>query len=126
MTPTNPPPVPVAVPMVPVPEVQHLSDLVYRTYRPGNADNPRDCPHGHKRGKCDTCDLIEAEARIAALEAELARVKAENSTLRAADDHSCHDACTRPLCVMRRERDTARNDLAALVARHQAVAKESV
>ncbi len=31
--------------------------------------NNRDCPHGHKLGKCDTCELIEAEKRIALLEA---------------------------------------------------------
>jgi len=30
--------------------------------------NDRDCPHGHKQGKCDTCELIAAEKRIAELE----------------------------------------------------------
>jgi hypothetical protein len=34
------------------------------------SDHPRDCPHGRQWGKCDTCDLIEANAHIAALEAE--------------------------------------------------------
>lgn len=37
----------------------------------------RDCPHGHKLGKCDTCELILAEARIADLEAELTELTAE-------------------------------------------------
>jgi hypothetical protein len=36
----------------------------------GVSDHPRDCPHGRQWGKCDTCDLIEANKRIAALEAE--------------------------------------------------------
>lgn len=31
-------------------------------------ENLRDCPHGHQLGKCDTCDLIEAEIRIVELE----------------------------------------------------------
>ena len=34
------------------------------------SENPRDCPHGHQRGKCDTCDLEAAEndnARLRAL-----------------------------------------------------------
>jgi len=35
----------------------------------------RDCPHGHKLGKCDTCELIEAEQRIAVLEAEVVNRK---------------------------------------------------
>jgi hypothetical protein len=28
------------------------------------SDHPRDCPHGRQWGKCDTCDLIEANATI--------------------------------------------------------------
>ena len=32
--------------------------------------NNRDCPHGSKLGKCDTCDLIVAEQRIAELMCE--------------------------------------------------------
>jgi hypothetical protein len=36
--------------------------------------NERDCPHGHKLGKCDTCELIVAEARIAELEAALGKL----------------------------------------------------
>ena len=38
-------------------------------------NNGRDCPHGRQVGKCDTCDLIEAEKRVEGLEqknAELA------------------------------------------------------
>jgi len=31
-------------------------------------DPIRDCPHGHLKGKCDSCDLIIAEERITALE----------------------------------------------------------
>lgn len=38
--------------------------------------NERDCPHGHKKGKCDSCDLIDAEARIALLEKVCEAVKA--------------------------------------------------
>lgn len=34
------------------------------------SDPLRDCPHGHRLGKCDTCELIEAEKRIALLEKE--------------------------------------------------------
>jgi len=34
-------------------------------------DPVRDCEHGRLKGKCDTCDLAQAEARIAELEAAL-------------------------------------------------------
>lgn len=34
--------------------------------------NERDCEHGHKRGKCVACDLIESESRVRELEATLA------------------------------------------------------
>ena len=27
-------------------------------------DEQRDCPHGHMKGKCDTCELIEAEKTV--------------------------------------------------------------
>ena len=30
-------------------------------------DPLRDCPHGHQLGKCDSCELIVAEKRIAEL-----------------------------------------------------------
>ena len=33
--------------------------------------NKRDCPHGHQLGKCDTCDLIEAESALARKDAAL-------------------------------------------------------
>jgi thymidine phosphorylase len=33
------------------------------------SDPIRDCHHGHMKGKCDSCELIEAETRIAELEA---------------------------------------------------------
>lgn len=26
----------------------------------------RDCPHGHQKGKCDTCSLIDLEQRVSA------------------------------------------------------------
>lgn len=32
------------------------------------ADLLRDCEHGRQKGKCDTCNLAQAEARIAVLE----------------------------------------------------------
>jgi hypothetical protein len=28
------------------------------------SDPIRDCPHGHHRGKCDSCELIEAEKTV--------------------------------------------------------------
>jgi hypothetical protein len=34
-------------------------------------DPLRDCPHGHQKGKCDSCDLIVAEKRVAELEAKV-------------------------------------------------------
>lgn len=37
-------------------------------------NNGRDCAHGRQVGKCDTCDLIEAEQRIMELEAGQDRV----------------------------------------------------
>ena len=33
--------------------------------------NGRDCAHGRQVGKCDTCDLIDAEQRILELEAHV-------------------------------------------------------
>jgi hypothetical protein len=42
--------------------------------------NERDCEHGRQRGKCDICDLIEAEKQIEQLQArcaELERIKLE-------------------------------------------------
>jgi hypothetical protein len=39
------------------------------------SDHPRDCPHGRQWGKCDTCDLIEANKHIAALEADNERLR---------------------------------------------------
>ena len=38
-------------------------------------DPIRDCPHGSMKGKCDSCELVEAGARIAELEAENARLR---------------------------------------------------
>jgi regulator of replication initiation timing len=40
----------------------------------GVSDHPRDCPHGRQWGKCDTCDLLEAQEKIAALEAEVSEL----------------------------------------------------
>lgn len=34
-------------------------------------NNGRDCPHGRQVGKCDTCDLIEAEKEIDELKAQV-------------------------------------------------------
>ena len=42
----------------------------------------RECPHGHQLGKCDTCDLIVAEAEIACLFAQLAAANEELAELR--------------------------------------------
>jgi hypothetical protein len=39
-------------------------------------NNGRDCEHGRQFGKCDTCDLIEAEKRIDELEQKNAELKA--------------------------------------------------
>ena len=33
--------------------------------------NNRDCPHGRRLGDCDTCDLAQAERRIAELTEQL-------------------------------------------------------
>lgn len=38
-------------------------------------NNGRDCPHGRQVGKCDTCDLIEAEKEIEALKAQVEQLK---------------------------------------------------
>ena len=46
-------------------------------------DPIRDCPHGHMKGKCDTCELIEAEKTVTdntevirTLEARIAELEA--------------------------------------------------
>jgi hypothetical protein len=33
--------------------------------------------------------------------------------------HSCHNACARPMCVLRRERDEARKDVRDLMEQYQ-------
>ena len=33
--------------------------------------------------------------------------------------HSCHNECARPMCVLRRERDEARNDVRDLMEQYQ-------
>jgi len=33
--------------------------------------------------------------------------------------HSCHDACARPMCVLRRERDEARKDVLDLMEEYE-------
>ena len=42
--------------------------------------------------------------------------------------HTCHADCQRPLCVMRRERDKAQNDLARVTAEleHHKSVKETI
>ena len=37
--------------------------------------NGRDCAHGRQVGKCDTCDLIDAEQRILELEAQVEQLR---------------------------------------------------
>jgi hypothetical protein len=32
-------------------------------------DHPRDCPHGRQWGKCEVCDLIEAQVELIELRA---------------------------------------------------------
>lgn len=44
---------------------------------------PRDCVHGRQIGKCDTCDLNDAEHRIHALELALADEKRKVAELAA-------------------------------------------
>ena len=39
-------------------------------------NNGRDCAHGRQVGKCDTCDLIDAEQRILELEAQVEQLNA--------------------------------------------------
>ena len=41
--------------------------------------NKRDCRHGRQRGHCVECELEDCEQRVAALEREVARLKAEAS-----------------------------------------------
>ena len=47
----------------------------------GDYDPVRDCLHGSQVGKCDTCELIAAEKRIKALEAENERLKGQNKLM---------------------------------------------
>jgi hypothetical protein len=91
--------------MVRVPKDPPMSDLVYRTYITADYPNARDCEHGHKRGKCETCDLIAAEARIAALEARVREVEGELATTRSFRDDLEAD--------LRRHRDKAESARAA-------------
>ena len=58
-------------------------------------NNGRDCAHGRQVGKCDTCDLIDAEQRILELEAQveqlrkLAKEEAHNAYYEASDNNRC-------------------------------------
>ncbi len=52
----------------------------------GEGPPPRDCPHGHKLGKCDSCDLIVAEKRIADLEKALKEMLDEGISMDAVRD----------------------------------------
>ena len=47
-------------------------------------NNGRDCEHGRQVGKCDTCDLIEAEKLINELEQENVALKVQVEQLRIA------------------------------------------
>lgn len=38
------------------------------------SDPLRDCPHGHMKGKCDSCELIVAEVRFTQLESDNATI----------------------------------------------------
>ena len=38
-------------------------------------NNGRDCAHGRQVGKCDTCDLIDAEQRILELESQVEQLR---------------------------------------------------
>jgi hypothetical protein len=42
--------------------------------------NARDCEHGHQRGKCPECDLMESEKRACELERELYRAVLKEKT----------------------------------------------
>ncbi len=52
----------------------------------------RDCPHGHKLGKCDTCELIEAEQRIAELKTENDRLRLMLDTAKIVEREHMKDA----------------------------------
>lgn len=45
-------------------------------------NNGRDCEHGRRVGNCDSCDLVQAENRIAELEAERDALATENANLK--------------------------------------------
>ena len=45
-------------------------------------NNGRDCVHGRQVGKCDTCNLIDAEQRILELEAQVEQLRAAGNALR--------------------------------------------
>lgn len=44
-------------------------------------NNGRDCEHGRQVGKCDSCDLIEAENDIERLKESIRRLSASNAML---------------------------------------------
>lgn len=77
---------------------------------------------------CPKHPVNKAESELARVKAELDEVKADRLKLHeefeayvektARGAHSCHAACPRPLCVMRRERDEAMEALALIINRH--------
>ena len=75
-------------------------------YDAGGANAARNCKEARTA-------VAEVYARVERLEAENERME----NLLASGVHSCSAYCERPICVMRRERDAAISDLAALRAR---------
>jgi hypothetical protein len=80
--------------------------------------NERDCEHGHKRGKCVACDLIESESRVRELKATLAaRTKERDDLLTRCDlAEETADIASKKVATLRAECDRLRGLVRKAVA----------
>ena len=79
------------------------------------------CEHGRQRGKCDTCDLLEAQEELARMTRERDAARGELSDARDAvgvawreDSATLQHAIRSTVVQLRRERDAAQAALTAL------------
>jgi hypothetical protein len=65
------------------------------------------------------CEEIEHELTKAKEQRD--RLAEEVENLRAAQIHTCHDQCQKPMCVMRRQRDRLAEALESLMYGHEVI-----
>jgi uncharacterized coiled-coil DUF342 family protein len=74
--------------------------------------------------QCAVEMAAQAEAKLDALVEHhtrmiIAHAKEVDALMWAREIHSCHNACAKPICTLRRERDEARKDVRDLMEQYQ-------